>query len=100
MAARQILDILRLKNKKVEKSEFMIMSKFNMKRNIALFFLSLLGLVINPMSSMAQEAYVIKSLDGTTLTFYFDEQKESRQGKAYIINNEGHNNSESKGMSF
>ena len=85
MAARQILDILRLKNKKVEKSEFMIMSKFNMKRNIALFFLSLLGLTAQPAQAVAKEAYAVVSPDGTTLTFYFDEKKSLRQGTAYEL---------------
>ena len=85
MAARQILDILLLKNKKVEKSEFMIMSKFNMKRNIALFFLSLLGLTAQPAQAVAKEAYAVVSPDGTTLTFYFDENKSSRQGTAYEL---------------
>ena len=64
----------------------MIVAKFNMKRNIALFFLSLLGLVINPMSSMAQEAYAVVSPDSTTLTFYYDKKKASREGTAYELN--------------
>ena len=86
MAERQNRDILLLKNKKVEKSEFMIMSKFNMKRNIALFFLSLLGLTAQPAQAVAKEAYAVVSPDGTTLTFYFDENKSSRQGTAYELN--------------
>ncbi|MBO4598460.1 MAG: BspA family leucine-rich repeat surface protein [Bacteroidaceae bacterium] len=85
MAARQILDILRLKNKKVEKLEFMIKTKFNMKRNIALFFLSLLGLTAQPTQAVAKEAYAVVSPDGTTLTFYFDEKKSLREGTAYEL---------------
>ncbi len=86
MAARQNRDILRLKNKKIEKLEFMIKTKFNMKRNIALFFLSLLGLTAQPAQAVAKEAYAVVSPDGTTLTFYFDENKSSRQGTAYELN--------------
>ena len=86
MAARQILDILLLKNKKVEKLEFMIKTKFNMKRNIALFFLSLLGLTAQPAQAVAQEAYAVVSPDGSTLTFYFDEKKSLREGMAYELN--------------
>ena len=63
----------------------MIMSKFNMKRNIALFFLSLLGLTAQPAQAVAKEAYAVVSPDGTTLTFYFDENKSSRQGTAYEL---------------
>ncbi|MBR6177729.1 MAG: BspA family leucine-rich repeat surface protein [Bacteroidales bacterium] len=33
-------------------------------------------------------AYVVKSEDGTTLTFYYDNHKNSRQGTVYKINNE------------
>ena len=63
----------------------MIMSKFNMKRNIAFFFLSLLGLTAQPAQAVAKEAYAVVSPDGTTLTFYFDEKKSLRQGTAYEL---------------
>lgn len=72
-----------------------------MKRFPAIF-LSFILLVASHVSVMAQEPYVIKSPDGTMLTFYFDDQKKSRQGKAYVINKEGQDNAEGVGkdMSF
>ena len=38
------------------------------------------------MSVLAQEAYAVVSPDSTTLTFYYDKNKSSRQGTAYELN--------------
>ena len=35
---------------------------------------------------MAQEAYAVMSKDCTTLTFYYDNKKASREGTAYELN--------------
>ncbi|MBQ5351045.1 MAG: BspA family leucine-rich repeat surface protein, partial [Bacteroidaceae bacterium] len=35
---------------------------------------------------MAQEAYAVMSKDSTTLTFYYDNKKASREGTAYELN--------------
>ena len=42
----------------------------------------------SPACALKQEAYAIMSPDGTTLTFYYDNKKASRQGTAYEINAE------------
>ena len=36
--------------------------------------------------ALAQEAYVVKSTDNTTLTFYYDTQRSSRTGTTYSLN--------------
>ncbi|MGN0214005.1 MAG: hypothetical protein ACI4AH_04255, partial [Muribaculaceae bacterium] len=46
---------------------------------IVTLFISLLM----PTMAKAQEAYVVE--DGTTLTFYFDDQRTNRTGTAYDI---------------
>ena len=54
---------------------------------------SLMALValLGSMTASAQEAYVIKSTDNTTLTFYYDNLKATRTGTPYALN-EGSNN--------
>ena len=41
--------------------------------------------------AQTNEAYAVLSTDGTTLTFYYDEMKETREGTAYPIPWEGYN---------
>ena len=48
--------------------------------------LSILSLCAISISAMAQEAYAVMSPDSTTLTFYYDNQKASREGTAYELN--------------
>ena len=48
--------------------------------------LSILFLCTNSISAMAQEAYAVMSPDSTTLTFYYDNKKASREGTAYELN--------------
>ena len=48
--------------------------------------LSILFLCTISISAMAQEAYAVMSKDSTTLTFYYDNKKASREGTAYELN--------------
>ena len=48
--------------------------------------LSILSLCTISISAMAQEAYAVMSKDSTTLTFYYDNKKASRDGTAYELN--------------
>ncbi len=48
--------------------------------------LSILFLCTNSISATAQEAYAVMSKDSTTLTFYYDNKKASREGTAYELN--------------
>ena len=48
--------------------------------------LSILFLCTISISAMAQEAYAVMSKDCTTLTFYYDNKKASREGTAYELN--------------
>ena len=48
--------------------------------------LSILFLCTISISAMAQEAYAVMSPDSTTLTFYYDNKKASREGTAYELN--------------
>ena len=48
--------------------------------------LSILSLCATSISAMAQEAYAVMSKDSTTLTFYYDNKKASREGTAYELN--------------
>ena len=48
--------------------------------------LSILFLCAISISAMAQEAYAVMSKDSTTLTFYYDNKKASREGTAYELN--------------
>ena len=49
------------------------------------FILLLMSVLFTPVSTMAQEAYAVFTDDGT-LTFYYDSQKNSRDGKAFELN--------------
>ena len=62
------------------------MEIFNMKRNLALLFLIFFSFVAQPTEALAQEAYAVASPDNTTLTFYYDNEKASREGTAYELN--------------
>ncbi len=52
---------------------------------------SLMALValLGSITASAQEAYVIKSTDNTTLTFYYDDLKSTRVGTPYELNGTG-----------
>ena len=62
------------------------MEIFNMKRNFALLFLIFFSFVAQPTEALAQETYAVVSPDSTTLTFYYDKKKASREGTAYELN--------------
>ena len=52
-------------------------------------FILLLNFILLPSASvhtLAQEAYAVMSKDSTTLTFYYDNKKASREGTAYELN--------------
>ena len=57
-----------------------------MKRNLALLFLIFFSFVAQPTEALAQETYAVVSPDSTTLTFYYDKKKASREGTAYELN--------------
>ena len=54
-------------------------------KHVFTLFLSIILFSANPMSVLAQEAYAVVSPDSTTLTFYYDKNKSSRQGTAYEL---------------
>ena len=52
------------------------------------FIISLLSVLLHPLGASAQkEAYAVYTDDGT-LTFYYDNMKNSREGTAYELNHE------------
>ena len=57
-------------------------------KHIFSILLSIILLGTNPACTLKQEAYAVMSPDSTTLTFYYDTKKSSRQGTAYEINAE------------
>ena len=58
------------------------MNKKLLKNFCAVFLAWFMALLLSPQSAQAQEkeAYVVKSSDNKTLTFYYDDQKSSRTG--------------------
>ena len=54
-----------------------------MKKKVLSFLLLLLGMA---QGTMAQQAYAVLSDDGQTVTFYYDDQKDSRSGVVEINN--------------
>ena len=63
------------------------MSKKLLKNLCAVFLAGFMALLLLPQSAQAQrkEAYVVKSSDKKTLTFYYDDQKSSRTGTVWGI---------------
>ena len=63
------------------------MSKKLLKNICAVFLAGFMALLLLPQSAQAQkkEAYVVKSSDKKTLTFYYDDQKSSRTGTVWGI---------------
>ena len=63
------------------------MSKKLLKNFCAVFLAGFMALLLLPQSAQAQEkeAYVVKSSDQKTLTFYYDDQKSSRTGTVWGI---------------
>ena len=63
------------------------MSKKSLKNLYAVFLAGFVALLLLPQSAQAQrkEAYVVKSSDKKTLTFYYDAQKSSRTGTVWGI---------------
>ena len=63
------------------------MSKKSLKNLCAVFLAGFMALLLFPQSAQAQrkEAYVVKSSDKKTLTFYYDAQKSSRTGTVWGI---------------
>ena len=46
-------------------------------------------LLLSPLTMLAQESYAALSTDSTTLTFYYDTQRSSRDGTTYDLNSGG-----------
>ena len=63
------------------------MNKKLLKHFCAVFLAGFMALLLLPQSAQAQEkeAYVVKSSDQKTLTFYYDDQKSSRMGTVWGI---------------
>ena len=63
------------------------MNKKLLKNFCAVFLAWFMALLLSPQSAQAQEkeAYVVKSSDQKTLTFYYDDQKSSRTGTVWGI---------------
>ena len=63
------------------------MNKKLLKNFCAVFLAGFIALLLLPQSAQAQEkeAYVVKSSDNKTLTFYYDDQKSSRMGTVWGI---------------
>ena len=63
------------------------MNKKLLKNFCAVFLAGFMALLLLPQSAQAQEkeAYVVKSSDKKTLTFYYDDQKSSRTGTVWGI---------------
>ena len=63
------------------------MNKKLLKNFCAVFLAWFMALLLFPQSAQAQEkeAYVVKSSDQKTLTFYYDDQKSSRTGTVWGI---------------
>ena len=63
------------------------MNKKLLKNFCAVFLAGFMALLLLPQSAQAQEkeAYVVKSSDQKTLTFYYDDQKSSRTGTVWGI---------------
>ena len=63
------------------------MNKKSLKNLCAVFLAGFMALLLLPQSAQAQEkeAYVVKSSDQKTLTFYYDDQKTSRTGTVWGI---------------
>ena len=63
------------------------MNKKLLKNFCAVFLAGFMALLLFPQSAQAQEkeAYVVKSSDQKTLTFYYDDQKSSRTGTVWGI---------------
>ena len=63
------------------------MNKKSLKNFCAVFLAWFMALLLLPQSAQAQEkeAYVVKSKDNKTLTFYYDDQKSSRTGTVWGI---------------
>ena len=63
------------------------MNKKLLKNFCAVFLAGFMALLLSPQSAQAQEkeAYVVKSSDQKTLTFYYDDQKSSRTGTVWGI---------------
>ncbi len=57
-----------------------------MKHFFTRLLISILFLCAISIPAMAQEAYAVASPDNTTLTFYYDNEKASREGTAYELN--------------
>ena len=67
------------------------MNKKLLKNFCAVFLAGFMALLLLPQSAQAQEkeAYVVKSSDNKTLTFYYDDQKSSRMGTVWGIEETG-----------
>ena len=63
------------------------MKEQSLKNLYAVFLAGFMALLLLPQSAQAQkeEAYVVKSSDKKTLTFYYDAQKSSRTGTVWGI---------------
>lgn len=71
----------------MKKGKKIIMKEQLLKNLCAVFLAGFMALLLLPQSAQAQrkEAYVVKSSDKKTLTFYYDAQKSSRTGTVWGI---------------
>ena len=70
-----------------KKGKKIIMKEQLLKNICAVFLAGFMALLLLPQSAQAQkkDAYVVKSSDKKTLTFYYDAQKSSRTGTVWGI---------------
>ena len=74
-------------DKETKRGSEKFMNKKLLKNFCAVFLAGFMALLLLPQSAQAQEkeAYVVKSSDKKTLTFYYDDQKSSRTGTVWGI---------------
>ena len=77
----------KLKDNEETKGKKIIMKKQLLKHFCAVFLAGFMALLLLPQAAQAQskEAYVVKSSDKKTLTFYYDTKKSSRTGTVWGI---------------
>ena len=77
----------KLKDDEETKGKKIIMKKQLLKNLYAVFLAGFMALLLLPQAAQAQskEAYVVKSSDKKTLTFYYDTKKSSRTGTVWGI---------------
>ncbi len=59
---------------------------FTLQLRVGMLFILALTALLGTQSAMAQEAYVVRSTDNQTLTFYYDNLRSTRLGKVFNLN--------------